>query len=264
MIGPQILSKTTGVPGWHTLAEEDFYIQQAANVPQGGVIVCLGVEFGRCVSEMAAASHDSVAVFGVDRFGDNPTYGNMLEVAQANLAEAGISGVTLIQEDSAKAGQEWADTDQPGVDLLLVDASHKYQDVLDDIYSWLPNIAAGGTILFHDYAKHVNAHALHFEVKQAVDEVFGDTVQHGPDSVVFVRIDDPQDTLRPEPVESEPITDLKTIKGIGPKTEETLKEAGIQTMADLAEAELDWIAEIADTTVETAEKWQVAAKGQLL
>jgi len=52
----------------------------------------------------------------------------------------------------------------PHVDLLLVDASHKYQNVLEDFANYYPLVRAGGVILFDDYNDNVHSP----EVKPAV------------------------------------------------------------------------------------------------
>ena len=53
-------------------------------------------------------------------------------------------------------------------DLVFIDASHFYEDVLDDIKLWLPLIKVGGVLTGHDYGSR-----RHVGVKKAVDEIFG-------------------------------------------------------------------------------------------
>jgi len=55
-------------------------------------------------------------------------------------------------------------------DLIFIDASHFYEDVLDDIKIWLPLIKKGGVLTGHDYGSR-----RHPGVKKAVDEVFGES-----------------------------------------------------------------------------------------
>lgn len=76
-----------------------------------------------------------------------------------------------------------ADTDivenfsEEEIDLLIVDADHMYAAVQQDIVAWLPKVAVGGTIFFHDYDhtgtifEH-NTDISDYGVKQAVDEIF--------------------------------------------------------------------------------------------
>ena len=57
-------------------------------------------------------------------------------------------------------------------DLVFLDASHFYEDVLRDIKLWVPLIKKGGIISGHDYK--INTKKNH-RVKTAVDEYFGNT-----------------------------------------------------------------------------------------
>ena len=56
-------------------------------------------------------------------------------------------------------------------DLVYIDASHFYKDVLDDIKVWLPKVKKGGIISGHDYG--MGGRKNH-GVKKAVDEYFGE------------------------------------------------------------------------------------------
>ena len=55
------------------------------------------------------------------------------------------------------------------LDMVFIDASHYYEDVLNDIKLWLPKIKTGGFITGHDYISR-----RHGDVTRAVDEVFDD------------------------------------------------------------------------------------------
>lgn len=51
------------------------------------------------------------------------------------------------------------------LDFVFIDASHKYEDVLDDIKAWYPKVKKGGIFAGHDYPSWPG-------VVQAVDEFF--------------------------------------------------------------------------------------------
>ncbi len=58
------------------------------------------------------------------------------------------------------------------LDLVFLDALHDYDHVLEDIRLWMPKIRKGGVLCGDDYGQ------AHCEgVRQAVDEVFGDSVE---------------------------------------------------------------------------------------
>ena len=52
-------------------------------------------------------------------------------------------------------------------DLVFIDASHFYEDVLQDIKIWLPLVKKGGILCGHDYGS-----SRHRGVKRAVEEIF--------------------------------------------------------------------------------------------
>jgi hypothetical protein len=51
--------------------------------------------------------------------------------------------------------------DDNSLDFVFIDASHEYNDVVDDINAWLPKVKEGGTLAGHDIGNH--------DVKKAVD-----------------------------------------------------------------------------------------------
>ena len=67
------------------------------------------------------------------------------------------------------------------LDLVFIDADHKYESIKDDINAWLPKIKKGGIICGHDYGGADNGGLGMFPgVKQAVDEIFGTRVNAVP------------------------------------------------------------------------------------
>ena len=62
-------------------------------------------------------------------------------------------------------------------DLVYVDASHWYDDVINDIKTWLPKIKNGGYLAGHDYIEGI-------DVLYAVNDYFGKThsITRYPDS----------------------------------------------------------------------------------
>jgi len=65
-----------------------------------------------------------------------------------NLVRADVEDwVTIIRSTSEEALRTW--TSGP-VDILFIDGSHKYKDVLIDYYGWFPYTRPGSIIIFHD------------------------------------------------------------------------------------------------------------------
>lgn len=66
---------------------------------------------------------------------------------------------------------DFASTFQDGYfDWIYVDAMHTYEAVLTDLEAFRPKVRAGGLILGHDYAEHLNSRKMSFGVVPAVDQ----------------------------------------------------------------------------------------------
>src|SRR5687768_17568856 len=119
MIGDAPLSESTGIPGWETLAEERELINLARQyVPDnGGVIVELGVEYGRSTAQFAFATRDKqeTKIASVDLFPDNhhiaAQHGGLLAVWKRNLEESGVTNYSAyiipIRGVSWEVGDNW-------------------------------------------------------------------------------------------------------------------------------------------------------------
>lgn len=230
LIGDAPRSKITGFPGWHTDAEAEMLMELASDVRDGGTVVCVGVEYGRCVSEIAAATAGrDVKIYAVDLFPSTHHLGNLFDIFRSNILEAGLQGrVTMIEGDSAEMGNSWQHGE---IDLLFIDAGHHYDQVKKDILAWTPHVRDGAPIIFHDYAKNVNSHAQHFEVKQAVDEKYGDVVLDGPDSMVYVY--QGSEVFIP--------ADFTQLTGIGDVVQDKLYAMEIHTFEELVKADTEEI-----------------------
>lgn len=172
MIGPAPYSSITGVPDWETEAEQDYLLQLARNVPSHGTIVEIGAEFGMSTSIFCRGALPNVTIVSVDLFP-----GTMLGDHLNNLAEAGYGARThQVQGDSKLAGKQWS---RGEIDLLFIDGDHSYEGVKADIDTWVPYVAIGGVVAFHDVAQMTNPmpHELHFQVTRAVSSWYFNT--HG-------------------------------------------------------------------------------------
>jgi len=69
-------------------------------------------------------------------------------------------------------------------DMVYIDASHHYEDVLADIVAWKPKVRSGGILGGHDY---INKQAK-LQAKRAVDEAFPEGVNTMEDTVWWVKL----------------------------------------------------------------------------
>lgn len=166
MLAPR--SSITGVPGWETDAEQRLLVELARGVPEGGLIVEIGAEFGMSASLFAHATRgkSGVRIVSVDLFP-----GTMLAQHIQTLDAAGFTGIERIQGDSKVVWQTamWQDP----IDLLFVDGDHSYEGVKADIAGWTNFVRPGsGVVVFHDCACATNRrpHPQHYDVSRAVNE----------------------------------------------------------------------------------------------
>lgn len=168
------VSKLTGVPGWETDDEEDTLCFYASQVPENGVIVEIGAEYGRSASQFLKSSGPSVTVLSMDLFPmTHHAVGDLMDACKSNLQESCGSEIHRwrpYRVDSHDA----ANVEGVGmVDLLFIDGDHEYAGVWADIKVWTPLVRQGGVVAFHDVADSAlpNVHPLHWEVLKAVNEL---------------------------------------------------------------------------------------------
>lgn len=168
MIGNAPHSHITGVPGWESPAEQELLVKLAQAVPQNGAIIEVGAEYGMSASLFCFGAKSNVEIISYDLFP-----GDMIQIHESNLTEAGFYGVSeRIRSDSSEAGRNWSTND---LDLVFIDADHSYAGVRADIEAWTPHVKVGGRVAFHDCIYAANFHADHlyqFDIMRAISEWF--------------------------------------------------------------------------------------------
>lgn len=112
----------------------------------------------------------AVDLFELSEFSDEPHFkvieehgGDFLAAFKNNIKEAGVDEyVKVVKMSSIQASRLYLDR---SVSFLMIDASHKYEDVVDDIRAWYPKIKMGGIISGDDYDWP--------EVRKAVEDTLG-------------------------------------------------------------------------------------------
>ena len=132
------------VPGWLG-DEEALALYEAARACTGrGAIVEIGSWRGRSTICLALGSKDGpgVPVVAIDRHTDK-TFVDF----QENIRQAGIAD--LVRPIRATSDEAFTEFDEP-IELIFIDASHKYDDVRRDFDQWVPLVVEGGTVAMHD------------------------------------------------------------------------------------------------------------------
>ncbi len=168
------------IPGWALDHQLVLLSKLASNVNENGCIVELGSFLGKSAYALGMNKLPSVKLYCFDHWnhnvpantfgGDCPPSGGdtsqiySLESFKENMAEVknlhAIKTYLPYDENKIKFDEK--------IDLLYVDASHKYEDVKEDIKQWCCKVKPGGIVVFDDYCD------IWPEVQQAVDEYASD------------------------------------------------------------------------------------------
>lgn len=140
----------------------------------GAHFVEVGSFLGQSTAAMAAMiigsgkriSFDAIDLFEISDYSDEPHAavidrhgGDFLEAFKSNLEKAGVLDyVTFIKSNSVDASKNYQDR---SISYIMIDASHAYNDVVQDINSWLPKIKLGGIMSGDDYDWPEVAKAVH-------------------------------------------------------------------------------------------------------
>ncbi len=150
----QIHHLTAPVEGFLTPAEGELLYRLAQQCSGRGAIVEIGSWMGKSTIYLAhgSAAGARVPVYAIDPHTGtaNPEPGatfSTLAAFQENIAHSGVAD--LVQPLVMTSADAAAIFDQP-VELLFVDGSHWYEDVLTDFVLWFPRLVEGGVIAFHD------------------------------------------------------------------------------------------------------------------
>lgn len=112
---------------------EELY--KRTQVIKNGVLVDLGVRVGDSSSIMLFDStKNNNIVFGID-------------VNQVSAALVDAERYNFIKGDSVTIGKNWT---IEKIDLIFVDTLHIKEQVMCEVYSWLPHLKPDATIVFHD------------------------------------------------------------------------------------------------------------------
>jgi len=137
--------------------QEHWFFTAARSLADRATIVEIGSFKGRSTCCFAYGCRGtSKHIFAIDTFAGNDSDfkegasfrgGSFFHVFWNNLETRGLAEyVTPIRGLSTDAARTW---DKP-IDLLFIDGSHVYEDVLADFNGFFPHVKPGGIVAFHD------------------------------------------------------------------------------------------------------------------
>lgn len=165
------------IPGWFDYA--NIYYHAVENASDGDKLVEVGVWKGKSAAFMGVEiinSNKNIKFDAIDCFCATPEfdsyYGKIDITPDDYYREAkmylnpltSIGVVNLIKKLSIDAVKDYEDE---SLFFCFIDASHLYNNVVDDINNWLPKIKKGGILSGHDYLTY-----------EDVYNAVGDTLGH--------------------------------------------------------------------------------------
>ena len=131
----------------------NFYKHVVVDAEDGELFVEVGSFLGQSTAAMAffikhskkRIAFHAVDLFELTEFSDDPHFkviedhgGDFLAAFKNNLKGAEVEDyVTVVKASSLEAASQYEDR---SISFLMIDASHKYEDVVDDIRAWYPKI----------------------------------------------------------------------------------------------------------------------------
>lgn len=176
------------IQGWFNY--ESVYDRAIQLAPDGAHFVEVGSWRGRSTAYLGVAIKNSgknIRVDAVDTWRGSPTEQvHQLDPAVINdtLYAEFITNIepirdiiTPVRHSSIAAVKQYADN---SLDFVLIDGSHEYQDVVDDITEWLKKVKPGSMLAGDDYEWP--------GVKQAVNELLPQAeIIHGPGLWIYIK-----------------------------------------------------------------------------
>lgn len=166
MTRSELLAKVAGIEGY--LSDDEawaLYLAASTLAVSAPRLVEVGSYKGRSTVALAMAlfERNAGSLIAIDphaptgkasytiEHGDADTYAEY----EANLVRAGVAGfVTTLRTTSSQARTTY---DMRPIDMLFVDGSHDYEDVLADIDAWAPLLSSNAVVAFNDpYVPGVN------------------------------------------------------------------------------------------------------------
>lgn len=145
--------------------EQEMVWKLALTIPKDGLIVELGVCWGKTAVILAAAAQETRSLYyGIDNWS---LEGNKTVVWDLLTETLGDDKKWWLFESDTHS-KEWEGVG--GVDFLLIDAGHDPVNVTADCAIWIPQVRPGGIVLFDDVPSGPGWEtSAHWAVRRMVD-----------------------------------------------------------------------------------------------
>lgn len=169
--------------GWFDFG--DIYEEAVRNAPRGGILVEVGVAFGRSLAFLARQAidqkRDDLTIYGVDpwivedwlardcrdKYEPFGGFFNAFVAGMRQHAPEELERVSIVRATSERAVRLFEE--EPAC-FVFIDGDHRFEAVKRDLDVWQDGITDGGLLAGHDY--------VGFEgVRKAVDNAFGSNVR---------------------------------------------------------------------------------------
>lgn len=147
----KIWPEISKIDGWLVPGQEWWLYKTAHSLPPNSIIVEIGSFKGRSTACLAlGCSRRNGHVYAVDTFNGNDVDffdRNYLSEFESNMRMLGLTeSVTPIVMTSKEASEVW---DKP-INMLFIDGSHVFDDVVSDFLGFFPQVRDGGMVALHD------------------------------------------------------------------------------------------------------------------
>lgn len=131
--------------------QEEWLFKKAKSLPDNAVIVEIGSFKGRSTACLAYGCIGSNKhIYAIDTFQGNDVdfhHRNFFGEFKSNLEKRGLMNyITPLKGTSVHFAEGWGIP----VNLLFIDASHQFEDVLADFNAFFPHVVQGGIVALHD------------------------------------------------------------------------------------------------------------------
>jgi beta-1,4-mannosyl-glycoprotein beta-1,4-N-acetylglucosaminyltransferase len=164
-----ITEKTNLGENWFTFPE--LYKNIVENCSNGSKLVEVGCWKGRSsiyMATMIANAEKNIDFYCIDTFEGSVEHKNLADLK--NIYDIFLSNIDPVKKyikhiknSSINSSYKF---ENDSLDFVFIDASHEYEEVKQDILSWLPKVKKNGVLAGHDYH--------HDDVRIAVNEILGE------------------------------------------------------------------------------------------